>query len=403
MSEYKIIHIFDDDKFTDPAIQLFETVCPSQSYYFVLTRDVTKKLNYVASNNIIKVSLNTESELNIFVSKLNTYKVVFIHALDYKKQKIALKLPDSIIKVWFIWGYDLYDNWFLFKNKLYEKETKKVVKYQVNLKSKLIFNCFSFFIFKNQNVFKFVLPKIIIKVLNNHYDTVFYKSAKKMDIIVPVVPTEFDLIKKMNIPGVFAPFTYGSIEGLLRDKINQKVNGDNILVGNSANPTNNHIDVFIKLSKINLGDRKVYVPLSYSGSDEYISLVIKKGRQLLGDNFVPIIDFMPLGKYNEILLSCGTLIFNHVRQQGVGNIITLGYLGANMFLNHKSPVYKYYKKVGITVKPLKELNEFSLNLKLSNTDYQKNKALFLSLYSEKEVQNKIKELLSIVNNVKRCK
>ena len=42
---------------------------------------------------------------------------------------------------------------------------------------------------------------------------------------------------------------------------------------------------------------------------------------------------------------CDTLIFNHIRQQGVGNIITLGYLGAKIYLNKKSPVFEFYKNV----------------------------------------------------------
>lgn len=223
-----------------------------------------------------------------------------------------------------------------------------------------------------------------------------------MDIVVPVILPEYYIVKKINKKILYAPFTYGSLEGLLGEYINKNVlKSDNILIGNSANPTNNHLDVFKKLSEVDLQNRKIYVPLSYSGSQHYVSKVIEKGKELWGDNFIPIIDFMSLDEYTKILLSCNTLIFNHIRQQGLGNIIVLGYLGAKIFMNKKNPIYHYYNKEGFSIFSIDEINKLSVASSLSNDEYIKNKKLFLQLYSKEIVMKKIEKLLKIVNDLKK--
>jgi hypothetical protein len=105
---------------------------------------------------------------------------------------------------------------------------------------------------------------------------------------------------------------------------------------------------------------------------------------------------MTLEEYNTILLSCGTLIFNHVRQQGIGNIITLGYLGATLFLNAKSPVYSYYQSLGIKIFKIDETTS-QLSYKLNEQEISNNQTVLFDLYSRKAVHHKIKTLIQIVS------
>ncbi len=106
---------------------------------------------------------------------------------------------------------------------------------------------------------------------------------------------------------------------------------------------------------------------------------------------------MTLEEYNKILLSCGTLIFNHVRQQGVGNIITLGYLGATLFLNAKSPVYSYYKSLGMKIFTVQEVSS-QLSYTLEEQEVKNNQTILFSLYSRSAVHDKIKTLVQMVSH-----
>ncbi|MBS7255475.1 TDP-N-acetylfucosamine:lipid II N-acetylfucosaminyltransferase [Flavobacterium branchiicola] len=397
----KIIHVFDDDKFVDPAIDLFEAVFPGISEYYILKKN-DEQFKYVKSSFVRKITLKDDDEFSKFIFKVNNNKnvSVFFHALDESKQKISLQIHSSIIKVWFIWGYDLYCNWPIFRKNIYDLKTRQVLKEKTSIRQTLLFNVFSFYIFKNIQIFKYILPQKIISILDRKYNTYFYKAVSNINIVVPIMPEELSLVLKLNKKIKEAPFTYGCLEDLLGDKINQKVIGTNILVGNSADFSNNHLEIFYKLSKLNLKNTNVYVPLSYGGSKEYIDTVIKVGEKLLGDNFIPIIEFMPLEDYNRILLSCRALIFNHVRQQGLGNIIIMGYLGAKIYLNNKSPIYKYLKKIGYTLESTNNLNLKNFQENLKEEKYLNNKKILFELYSRQSVHEKVKRLISIVQNLK---
>ncbi|WP_456376534.1 TDP-N-acetylfucosamine:lipid II N-acetylfucosaminyltransferase [Lutibacter sp.] len=401
MNEFKIIHIFNDDKFIDPAIKLIEEVYPNQSTYFII-QTVKKPFKYVKFKKAKTLLIHNKEDEAEFVNYLqkSKVKVVFFHALDIQKQRLVNLLDDKIVKVWFIWGFDFYQSWGLINIKLYEPETSNFLYSQrYYYKKMIIFNNFSFWLFSKFKYRKYLLPKKINNILDSNYLTEFYKATKKIDILVPVVPTEYSLVNKIGISPTFAPFTYGCLEDILGDKIEDNVlKSKNILIGNSANPTNNHVDIFEKISKFNLKDRKIYVPLNYSGSSEYIDFVKEKGYHYFGDKFVPVLNFMPLNEYNKLLLSCGFVLFNHIRQQAVGNLITMGYLGAKIFLNKRSPVYKYYKGLGVNIYNLNELNENNLKSNLIIEDVNINKNLFFKIYSRDSVHSKVRKLLEIVQN-----
>jgi len=401
VNKFKITHIFNDDQFIDPAIKLFESVVPNRSTYFVL-KQTSAPFKYIKSNKVESLLIRNEKDEFQFVNYIhkNEINVIFFHALNSKKQRLVNLLGNKIVKVWFIWGYDFYQSWGLLKNSIYESQTREFLNNKsTHFKNKLIFNKLSFWVFSKLKIRKFILPKGVNTILNNNYLTEFYKAAQKIDIVVPVVPTEYNLVKKMGINPIYAPFTYGCLEDILENKIKDNVlKAKNILIGNSANPTNNHVDVFKRLAKFDFKDRKIYVPLNYSGSKEYINFVKEKGYYYFGDNFKPILDFLPLQEYNKLISSCNVAIFNHIRQQAVGNIITLGYLGAKIFLNKKSPVFKYYKNLGMKINSIGEINQILIDEKLNFSEFENNRFILFRVYSKKAVQIKISNLLSIVNN-----
>ncbi|MFT7338899.1 MAG: dTDP-N-acetylfucosamine:lipid II N-acetylfucosaminyltransferase [Marinobacter maritimus] len=104
-----------------------------------------------------------------------------------------------------------------------------------------------------------------------------------------------------------------------------------IQVGNSADPSNKHLEVFEKLASLRADNFRVYVPLSY-GDQQHAYRVISEGRKLFADRFVPLVDFMPLDQYQEFLATIDVAIFNHNRQQGLGNLISLLGMGKKVYL-----------------------------------------------------------------------
>ncbi|WP_083234102.1 TDP-N-acetylfucosamine:lipid II N-acetylfucosaminyltransferase [Candidatus Marithrix sp. Canyon 246] len=68
----------------------------------------------------------------------------------------------------------------------------------------------------------------------------------------------------------------------------------------------------------------MFVPLSYGDpKGVYIKEVISTGTKIFGDKFIPMTEFMDFDKYLNFLGSINITIFNHNRQQAMGNTITL--------------------------------------------------------------------------------
>lgn len=129
--------------------------------------------------------------------------------------------------------------------------------------------------------------------------------------------------------------------------------GDDILVGNSADPSNNHLDVFEWLSQGSRSEgQRIVVPLSYGGSEAYIEAVINSGKVLFGQCFHPILNFMPYERYLDIIGSCGFLVMGHLRQQGYGNILMALSTGVTVYLQPSTTVFKGLKRQGAIVKEI---------------------------------------------------
>ncbi len=401
MKNFRITHVFDDDKFIDSAIKLMESVYPGQSDYFVIKNHGTA-FNFVKSPLAKAVKLESEQDELAFTQHIlkSENKAIFFHALNSKKQKIANRLPSHLVKVWFIWGFDLYTSWKLFHRFLFEKETRQFItknKFFFYFKQKLQFNKYTFLLFLFSEKKSFFFPKKVFQFIQRLYNTEFYQAAKRIDIVVPVIPAEYELVKSLKINAQFAPFTYGSLEEMLGDKINCSVKTANdILLGNSADPSNNHVDVLKQLSRIGVADKKVFVPLSYGGNPNYIKFVIEEGKRYLGENFMPITDFLNHKQYSELLSNCGFLIFNHLRQQGVGNIIMLGYRGSKIFLNEKSPVFSYYRSLGMHIYSTQKIDEKALFENLTEAQVVENQRIFIENYSNTVVMEKVRTLLKTV-------
>jgi dTDP-N-acetylfucosamine:lipid II N-acetylfucosaminyltransferase len=121
-----------------------------------------------------------------------------------------------------------------------------------------------------------------------------------------------------------------------------------IQIGNSADPSNNHKEIIDKLSALKANNFVVYAPLSY-GNKSYADEVIAYGLGKLGDRFIPLTAFMPFEKYNDYLRRVDMVIFNHMRQQAMGNTIALLSLGKMVWLRSDVTPWSYFNELGLNV------------------------------------------------------
>jgi len=121
-----------------------------------------------------------------------------------------------------------------------------------------------------------------------------------------------------------------------------------VQVGNSADPSNNHKEIIDKLAVLDASDFIVCAPLSY-GDESYRDEVIAYGSRKLGTRFNPMTAFMPFEDYNNYLRGVDIVIFNHPRQQAIGNTIALLSLGKTVWLRSDVTPWSYFKDLGLTI------------------------------------------------------
>lgn len=163
--------------------------------------------------------------------------------------------------------------------------------------------------------------------------------------------------------------------------------GINILLGNSADPSNNHIEVLEKLKSYAGENIKIYCPLSY-GDQSYAHRVSGYGGSLFGEKFIPLRNFMPIEEYNELLAKIDIAIFNHKRQQGMGNIVALLGLGKKVYLRNDITTVQALNNIGLIIGDINEIQLTPLDEKSARQNKKK-----ISIFFSR--QNLVKSLESL--------
>lgn len=120
----------------------------------------------------------------------------------------------------------------------------------------------------------------------------------------------------------------------------------NIQIGNSADPTNEHFEMLDILAPYKDRDIKIFAPLSY-GPIDHADKVVTAGRDIFGEKFVALTEFMSSDQYIDYLSTIDIAIFNHRRQQGMGNIISLLGMGKKVYLRKDVTSWSVFEKQGV--------------------------------------------------------
>lgn len=356
--EYLILHVIDDEKFVPYCRETFAVKGFNNNY---------------CSSDAFHQSFSRQ------------YHLIVIHGLNFKKAKVLLTLNDLPKVVWFMWGADAFC-FGKFYNKFLLSGSKK-------LRIKLAFKENVNFGFKT--LIKTLKPSLIDK--EEHY-SILIKALLKIDVIVPVVPGDYDLLRgSYNINATMCHLSY--VNPIFKQEIKIPSEQNNILIGNSASLTSNHYEVIKKIGELDLGSRRVIIPLNY-GNEAYGDYITAYAKKKLS-NVKCLRDFLPFEAYKKTLSTCGVVIMNHTRQQAVGNIVQALMHGSHLYLNEKSSVYQYLKNEKFIISDIKDLAKLR-NLNEQEKKYNKEKCLVV--FGKKAQHQKVIELVKGIdkNQVSTC-
>ncbi len=305
------------------------------------------------------------------------WKGIIFNPLAPRCWKWLKYVPDHIPIVWYRWGAEAYNRFPALKSKyLLMPETKGLYRFAdpiSNLKD---------------------IYRVCREMLQKQFS-----AFQRVDVFVGPEREEFDLFRDVGLLSKNTVWKFGVV-GVLEDNlsgIDDSLFGDgnlqmkDIKVGHSAAPSNNHIEAFRWLTKFDLSDSKVITPLSYA-SARYRDIVVKKGQEILGDRFEPILDFYPIDQYNKLMNRVGIAVMNNLRQQGGGNITADMWRGCKVFMNDTT-AYRARKSWGLSLELISDQNEESFFAPKDPEIVEKDRTILVSKQGRANVLKKTRELL----------
>lgn len=324
-----------DDKFIDSAVREFELARPGIHEYLML--DGRPPYRYVRNPAVRAISRAAWAER----AAQPDVAAVIVHCLSPENQPLLQDIPPGPTVIWIGWGYDYYG---LISDAFPEGmllPATRALAATLQVRS------------ARQTPGQLRASELSCArpyPKPSHHEQA---ALRRLDYFSPVLENEYHLVRRHQptLRAQYLHWNYGTAEDdmtLLGMDAGGRL-GPNLLVGNSAAPANNHLDLFEHIRRhVDLHGRELIVPLSY-GDFAYRAHIERIGRQMFGNAFVPLIDFLPKDRYIELLVSCGHVMMNHVRQQALGNLVISGMLGAKLHLNRRSPIVPWMRRLGIGV------------------------------------------------------
>ncbi|MDY0274472.1 MAG: TDP-N-acetylfucosamine:lipid II N-acetylfucosaminyltransferase [Desulfomicrobium sp.] len=309
----KIIHIGDNNEFIPPFIEFIKDNFDFQKHHFHLRSGMAEVVNYTNVSVYEHTVLKGLKYYILALIKMHRADKIILHGLFDIKLVFFLALTPWLLKkcYWVMWGGDLYQYKFGKKNKYWwcgEFFRRRVIKNIANLVTYIKGDV--------------ELARRWYQAQGVHVECLMYPSN---------IFKDYQLEKKVS-------------------------EVTTILVGNSADPSNNHSEILHKLIEFKDRNIKVITPLSY-GNQAYAKQVITEGKKLLGNRYQALTKFVPFEKYLEILAQVDVAVFNHKRQQAMGNTITLLGLGKKVYIRSEVSQWKLFKNLGIVVHDVEKLNK----------------------------------------------
>jgi len=146
-------------------------------------------------------------------------------------------------------------------------------------------------------------------------------SIAKIRGVLTDVPGDKEIFAKEYGPRDDLPsFGYGvqlSVDEEVDDELKNR-----IIIGNSGDPSNNHLEILQAIhAKKDWRNYKYVIPFSYNAPGEYRDVLYSTLKKLgMQDHVMVFTEFMPVGKYNAMLKASKLFILAHQRQQAHGSI-----------------------------------------------------------------------------------
>lgn len=374
----KILHLIIDHQVIERSLGIFETLYPGQNEVLIFE----KKDSYKHLHKYAICQRVNDSNLEEFVKSydFSDVKYVISHYMNLWMAEFILQVPRYVHCCWEIYGYDLY-NQFLEPQGLniYYTHPFKFQKY-------------SLFRSLFPNLFNHLLSRRGVKyATNKEKKLLFDRVADRVDSLGVCTTGDVEILEKYSgkkFPYfLFCNYSLREVFGDLWGS--EFTEGNNIMIGNSASFSNNHLYVLEYMKRINF-DSDIVLTLSYGGNSRYRDAVIRSYSKAFPNRIKTLLNYIPLHEYNKSFLGYNSMIMAAWRQESIGTIMLAFYLGIKVYMSEKSPLYNSWKKEGFKIYAIESNDIEHISKPLSMEDRIHNRNLLLETYNEQNIINSVR-------------
>lgn len=375
MFENRILHLAIDEKFLDlDFINNLLKISSAKDHFFIIVSD--SEIKFPITHDNINFRYVKKCEIMEALKVHLPFKKLIIHGFIDQMRTPILNLPKNITITAIVYGFEFYSK--IKDVNLYKRKTKKILK-SITKKKRTINTSYKDFIYT-----------LIYKIKQKN---ILNKSFKRIDVIAHYIPQEYLMFKrKLNLNAEFLAFNMGSYESLFPELAinNQK----NILIGNSADSTNNHLDTMNMIDQSQIKNNcKIYCPLSYAYDKPiYIEKVIEYGEKKFGSVFNPVRKYLDKDDFVRLLNTCEIIILNQHRSQGIFSAFAAFYFKKTLWLSENNPFYEFICDLGIKAFIIE--NGIDLTKQLTEEELIKNQNVYMKNFNSDTVLMKYKKLIS---------
>jgi dTDP-N-acetylfucosamine:lipid II N-acetylfucosaminyltransferase len=282
-------------------------------FAFIKFKKKTFQYDEKIENRVVR--LKNPLMITKYIGLLNESKWIYLHLLSYDPTLLFWWCNLKLIRksTWIIWGTDIYS-----------------------------------YLKRNQNI-KTRLYESLRKVIIPQFSEISAFVNQDLALVNQLYHTKAEFIKTMYP----YPVNFDHLDAVSAN--DEKRNVINVMIGNSGDSTNCHEEMIDYLSAFKDEPICIYCPLSYGGSPKYIQQIINKGKNVFGDKFMPVVTTMNPQEYSHLLSTIDIALMNHPRQQALGNITALLYLGRKVYLRSDVTTYHFMQEQNIQVFDIVEL------------------------------------------------
>ena len=367
--EKRILHILADEKFSDYAVEQFESLNIPSDFALIVTMG---EEGLVRHRDKMPVMRRGDAVYVKMLESLSDYSAIILHGMfwlyDYE---ILTRIPSTTKVAWVNWGGEIYGR-------------KDVYNDFISTRSRILESLHDW-------------KKYIIKpkIPNPHYELPL-EIFRRVDYCLTDEREEYEYARNyLQKPDLqYLMYNYYTLEDMIGSLIDERCKGNNIFMGNCAHNECNYWDAIPKVARLKEKGQKVIVPLSY-GAPWVKNWVMRLGKLCFRKDFMPLMDFLPREQYNELICNCSTMIMPHYVPRAQGNIITALWLGMRVYLSEHNMTYHYFKRLGCTVysieKDLKRSNKECFK-PMADEELEHNRKILYATYSRESTMKAVQHI-----------